>query len=389
MIPPDKSSTAWQILEKISIADSPESGDYKAAVQQLREGFDPDALMSLTVRQGMAPIVADFLDRNDLMTLMPRPVRAALRGSLHWNSHVTNEYTAEASRIVSSLERAGVSVACNKGVVLQATLYHCRNVRFFSDVDLMIRPEDKEATAEVLRSHGYAEGKRYDFRTRRLVSRPRAEIITYKLYPDHLPHFYRLPADSSLPFFMVDVAYNLTWYGCSWQIPMSEVLGTVGRVPVSATNPERTLPALSASYGFLFLVTHLFREAWFERTIRDKGVRLTQFADVLRYWRRYSDTYGEEIRALIAQYELGPVVAWVCHYVDQLFDSHLIEQVGKLDTYLDPGWLRSAAAVDGSYLEWDGIMRHRLRVVGTDLALRQAKAPLFAERVRNYSKGRG
>lgn len=356
---PDARADAWSVLELVSIAD-PGDEDFAQAARLATQLQTPDDLLILATRHRMVPTLADFLRRADLMSIMPVGFRHLLQHTLEWNRHKTRILLTEARRIESALREAGLAVAFNKGIVCQATLYDGRGVRSFSDIDLMILPDQREAVQQVLLKFGYETGKTYDHKQGCLVDLLRSELLLYRLYPDHLPHFFRIDSASGIPYFNIDVAFSLTWYGSNWQIPMEEVLASIQHVPVDPARSETTLPALDSAHGFLFLVLHLFRECWFQRTIVEGSERISQFADVLKFWRRVGHRHADEIRVLSGTYGLYPAIAWICHHVDSLFGSTIISALGA-DEYCDQVWLHSAAATDGGYLAWGGDMRSRLR----------------------------
>ncbi|MEV5533695.1 nucleotidyltransferase family protein [Streptomyces prunicolor] len=378
MTSPASTDRVWRLLELISVANGPDSPESKSAVDLFQTGeLDMNELLGRAARQALLPAVADLLVQGNLLDRVPKHIRAHMVGTLDWNKYRTHAYVREAARIAEAFDQK-VPVVFNKGAILQASLYGGRGTRYFGDIDLMIHPQDKEATAELLAGLGYLAAKRFDVKTGELHDLPRSEKLMYSLYPDHLPHVHRLTGEPHLPFFMVDIAFNISWFGSRWQLPMDEVLSNAQWVPVSQAD---TLPALSGAYGFVFLVLHTFREAWFERTIRRGAVRLTQFADILRYWRKYEAQHGSEIRALTERHRLGPVMAWVLHHVDQIYHAGVTEEFGGLGAFRDEDWFRSAGAVDGGHLAWHGDMRQRL-CDDQELALTPTAEPRFASDAR-------
>ncbi|WP_328472980.1 nucleotidyltransferase family protein [Streptomyces sp. NBC_00448] len=371
----------WDLLRRISIAD-PGSAAFDEARALASELPDPDDLLAQAARHALVPSLADFLVQAELLPSMPHHAQRHLLGTLHWNRFKTRRYAIEAARVTAALADAGVRAACTKGVVCQASLYDGRGIRHFGDIDLMVPPEHRDRAAEVLYRLGYTGAKKFDHRTGELLDISRSLQLMYQLYPDHLPHFFRVPADDDgIPYFMVDVAYNLTWYGSSWQILTASALErvvTVNGVPEQDDRAE--LPSLDTPYGFLFVVLHLFREGWFERTIREKDVRLGQCADVWRYWERLGRDRGDEIRNIITEHFLEPAVAWVCRHVDDVYGSSLTDELA-LGDYCDDGWLHSAGAVDGGYLVWRGSFSERLRD-RRPLLLEPGSEPPFAAAAR-------
>lgn len=379
----DGAAKVWRVLESVSLADGPDSAESKAAAELVGTGIDSHELLGRAARHALVPAVADLLVAHDLLGVVPGQLRAHLRGALGWNVYRTEQAVAEARRIADAFDDAGVQVAFNKGVVFQQLLYQGRGTRVFSDIDLMIRPADKDATARLLADLGYQAAKQFDHRRGELVDLPRSEILMYGLYPDHLPHAHRLTGLPHLPYFMVDIAFNAAWYGSGWQLPMDGVMAELPHVPVAPAPDPTTvrLPALDARYGFLFIVLHLFREAWFERAILEGDVRLTQFADVLRFWRTQGVERADEIRELVAAHRLGSVLAWVAHHVDRVYGSDLTGEFGGLAEYADPDWFASAGGVDGGYLRWHGDMRRRL-AADDAVELSPAAPPPFAAAAR-------
>lgn len=102
----------------------------------------------------------------------------------------------------------------------------------------------------------------------------------YRMHPEHLPHFLRPLSGHSLPHFVVDRCFNITWFGADWQVPMRDVLAKVRQVTVPVLD-EAELPALMAPHDFLFTVMH------------------------------------------------GPPVAWVCHHTGQIFGRAISTRLGR------------------------------------------------------------
>jgi hypothetical protein len=367
----------WTLLERVAGAEPGSDEDAAAAVELARDDIDADELVTQAIRHTLAPALADFLIRHDLLGRLDPCVRVHIMGALQWNRHRTRAFAREALRVVEALTDAGVQAAGTKGIVCQALLYDSRGTRYFNDVDLMISPTDAATTTEVMRALGYTNEKRYDLQRDELVAVPRDVHLVYQLYPDHLEPFFRVTGDTADPVYKFDFSFSLTWYRSHWQIPMDEVLRERDRVAVLPPT-DGTLPTLTGPYGFLFLVLHLFRDTWFYSAILDKDVRLSQVADVARFWRRLGRSQAAAITALVRRHDLGPVVAWVTHHVDAVFGTTMVADL-ELDAYADPRWLRSASGPDGSFLEWDGDMRHRLWRKGPPELVSAAEPPFGAD----------
>ena len=350
-------AACWKLLELASIHDVfPVDLDVDSILPEVDWSF----LMAAAMRHRLLPRVADFLLRSELMPFPPREYRRALVLALHDNRYRCAEATKEADRVVRALADRGVTVACTKGVGFQVSLYGGLGGRYFDDIDLMIHPEDKDQVAETVLGLGFQANLDHDFQADTLVSLPRQDVAMFRFYPDHLPHFLRPLTGYGFPYHTVDVCFNITWYGAGWQIPMSDVLADLAHVDVPGHDETITLPVLTAPYDFIFTATHLFREAWYERVIARKNIRLGLFADMWRQWHRLTPADVQDLATLVDKHAIAPPIAWVCHHVDQIFGSELVAGLG-LDAYCDEAWLHSAGAMDGSCLKWTGSMRDRVR----------------------------
>jgi hypothetical protein len=353
------SSAEWRLLTLVCVADEADDR-FRRAVELTRdEPFDVDRLVGMAARHGLAPQLGHFLQRSDRGGLLPATSRRHLREALDRNRDRTRKHVLEALHIARRLTAAGLTVAVTKGIAAQATLYDQAGTRSFNDIDLMVLPEQRDRVADVLAGLDYQLGKAYQHRSGRLVDIPRSELLAYRLYPDHLPHLTRLTGDETLPYFVADVAFSLTWHSSGWQVPTADALARPVRLPVQ----DGTLPVLDPVYDFLFLCLHLFREGWLAGTITTKDVRLAQFADICRHWERLTCHRREELAATVERHRLAAPVAWVTGHTDQLFDTRITAALG-LTACASPDWLGSASVREGEYLSWPGSMSARLAEQG-------------------------
>lgn len=378
----DDRQDLWEILELIAVAD-PGDEAFARAVALASTVTDFDTLLVYAIHHRMLPGLAEFLQRTDALPTLPASIRKLLEGALDWNRYRVRLSVDEACSIAAQLRERGITVVFNKGIVCQASLYDARGTRYFSDIDLMVHPDQGLELTRALVELGYVEGKQYDSKQERLVDIPRSTQMIYRLYPDHLPHFHRLAPGTGVPCRRVDVAFSLTWYGSAWQVPIEEALSARVSLPVGAGGPGATpvLPALNPVHGFLFLALHLFRESWFQRNMRATGSpRLTQFADVWKFWLRFARAHAAGLRETIERCHLAPPVAWICAHLDSLYGGDTVGEL-KLHEYCQPEWLNSAGATSGGYLRWAGDMRSRLRRT-LPIELTPATDPPFGAQAR-------
>lgn len=347
----------WSFLELVALHQGlAEEPDQRASLVA-GSGFDHGLLVQLAMRHGLLAAVADFLLRHGYRRSLPVRLRGPVISFLHLSRHRAEVLSSEAVRVNAELATAGIPVAWTKGVVLQRSLYDGTGVRTYNDLDLMVRPADRQRTQDTLVRLGYAPESAYNPATGTLEPIARSLARLYQLSPDHLPHHHRLTGNPGVPVIALDVANSLTWHQSEWDVPVDRVLAAV----VSQGFPgSGTLPTMPPVHTFLFLCLHLFREAWFQRTIQAKDVSLAQFADIERQWRRSDHPTRRAVAAAVHEFHLELPIAWVCAHTDRLLGSGTCAELGLADR-ASPAWLASARGPGGRELHWHGSMRERLR----------------------------
>jgi len=88
--------------------------------------------------------------------ILPPNSRAALRSRYRENAHKALWFTGELLRTISRFESAGIKALAYKGPVLAKTLYGDVAERQYSDLDILIRPEDVPKARTLLVAAGHA-----------------------------------------------------------------------------------------------------------------------------------------------------------------------------------------------------------------------------------------
>ncbi|MFE7504653.1 nucleotidyltransferase family protein [Promicromonospora sp. NPDC057488] len=349
----------WTFLELV--AGHPHASEPGAAGELIgRAHFDHDRMVGLAMRHGLLPSVANFLHVNGLRRSLPTRLRNPVLNALYHSRHRSALLTLAAVEINAALSAHKIPVVWTKGVVLQTWLYRNTGTRLFNDLDIMVLPEHRESVSEVLMSAGFKAGHRFDPSSATLVPVDRKTTTLYRLSPDHLVPFNRLTGDVAVPVVVIDVANSLTWHGSPWDVPVHLVQEPAVLVPVREGD---CLPAMAPPHSLLFLCLHLFREGWFEGTIRLKDISLAQFADISLAWRQLSGPERQELGRLIHHHGLQEPLAWATAHTDSIFGDMMTEEL-DLSEYATADWLSSARGRGEDVLHWSGTMRERLRANG-------------------------
>jgi len=264
----------------------------------------------------------------------------------------------EAVRVATALGERGLPLVATKGITFESTIYRGLGVRKLKDIDFMIRPEDRDATAGVLARLGYRVGM-FDRASGRIGPLPRRMHMIYMLNPDHLPRHVRLCDEAATPYLYVDFANSLTWHGSRYEVPVAEALAS--RRQLELPGDVGAVPCFAPDFQFLFTVLHLFREAWHEQWLDyELDVSLMKFADVIRLFDAHrEDLVAVDFADLLQRYDLVKPVAWVLVHTDQTFGTDMAERTGLADR-VDADWLAAAYPSHGVERRWRGSMRERL-----------------------------
>jgi hypothetical protein len=118
------------------------------------DSFDWGYLLRAAERQGVAPLLYDWLHRYPAVLINPQTLEA-LRAQ-YWVNHFRNRlFLTELARVLEAAASASLAVMPLKGAQLATLFYPSPALRPLSDLDLLVKPRDLEALHRVLASLGY------------------------------------------------------------------------------------------------------------------------------------------------------------------------------------------------------------------------------------------
>lgn len=116
---------------------------------------DWPALVELAITEGTAPLLLSHLQRLGLLERLPSAARLRLidvaRGVWAANAALATHW----GEATAALQQTGVPTLTLKGMALANTVYPERGLRPMADVDLLVRPADRDAALATLRGLGY------------------------------------------------------------------------------------------------------------------------------------------------------------------------------------------------------------------------------------------
>ncbi|MFF1712252.1 nucleotidyltransferase family protein [Streptomyces sp. NPDC058268] len=114
-------------------------------------------------------VLADRLLHGRHDVELTRAMRSFLAQLLRSNARRTHLHRGEAIRVVQALNRQGVSAAVLNGLAYDTELYPPGGLRQFTDIDLLVVPDDQETALGVLAELGFSEQGRGAHTRRRLT----------------------------------------------------------------------------------------------------------------------------------------------------------------------------------------------------------------------------
>lgn len=345
-----------RILEYVAVHQGDRSRDSEMG-EMVSRSPDAEGLWVLAVRHKLAAALADAVTQSETEHMFHPHLMQHMWDYLDWNVRKSLEYTDEAIRIHRYFRHSDVPALITKGIVVQSTLYAAPGTRQFNDIDFMLDAQHSKRAQLALAPLGYGAANTLDRKSGSLSPLSRADTLPYLIYPDHLPHHNRLTEASVsqvVPAFNVDVSFSLTWHRCAWQVPTGVVMGARRQAEIHGLHDSEVVDTLSEHDEFLFLVLHLFREAWF--TASSHVVRISQLGDVVRSWNRLGLASQELLVSRVAEFHLQAPLSWVVWHVDALFGTKIVEAL-ELQSYCDEQWLCSGFDQSLGFVMWSGDFR--------------------------------
>ncbi len=216
--------------------------------------LDWDVALRLASWHRVMPLLHRALE--PVSAALPTSAWSRLHDAYLRNAAQNERWTQELVRVAGRLERDGVRFAVTRGPATAMALYGDLAMRQFSDLDLLIRPEDVERVTVALTELGY-EG------LFRLDARQQAALVRFKTERAFLRPAERLCVDLHWQMLPGSFAFERDEEGLLARCRRVEIGGAV--LPVPDTNDL-----------FVFLCVHGAKHAW------DRLGFLTDVAEMIR-----------------------------------------------------------------------------------------------------------
>jgi hypothetical protein len=220
----------------LAVARATEGGE---AGEVVLDGTDWDAFLALAERNRLLPLAHRLLAEREEV---PATVRSHLRTFFAENGRKALALSAELRRLVAALEGAGVRTLAYKGPALASRAYGHLALRTYSDLDLLVAPDDVPSAARVLAGAGYESVHRFT----------RAQDAVFRRTDGDYP--YHHPRTGAL----VELHCHVSSIRFGVPLPTAELIAHARPVPVGGGE----VPALADHDLFLALCLHGAKHRW-------------------------------------------------------------------------------------------------------------------------------
>lgn len=345
----------WSCLEQVCLYTAGRA-PIDGVISPLKQnGFSFGKLLEQAVRHKVHLVTADALGQRECAAFVPEKWRWVLSAMLAQNRLRCRALTKHAAELTAALVASGVPVAGRKGLSLEPWVYGNRGARWLSDLDFLVRLEDRRVVEEVAKALGYRTGV-LDRARGEVVSHDRKYLLTLATSPDHLPRCGKLVDEEGLDYLDVDWATSFTWWKGDYELDLAPALA--GIVPAAPGG----VPRLPPRYDLLDVTLHFFREAYFESTALSKPDHLIGFLDILMLLKSYPELRGGGFGSFVREIGAEQPCAWVFTHLDRSLGTTVVQEVG-LAGVASEDFLSSWRRSGGALARWAGQMRERMRAV--------------------------
>ena len=149
--PTDPTAAADEVLRAVCWPPTPDQPHLPDWL--VRTGFGD--LLETAIRHKVLCLLADRLATTGLDRDLPRTINRFLAGTLRANQYTTRLSRAEITRITMAFSDAGLTVAALNGIAAESNLYGGTGARQFTDLDVLLAPDDITTARTVLAKLGY------------------------------------------------------------------------------------------------------------------------------------------------------------------------------------------------------------------------------------------
>ncbi|OHX39628.1 nucleotidyltransferase family protein, partial [Cytobacillus oceanisediminis] len=241
----------------------------------------------------------------------------------------------QTKQVIDVFNKENIDYVIIKGISLGLDLYENIGMRWFNDVDILLKHDDIKKALSLLKSIGYVQGE-YNFIKSSIELANRKDIISSPLLSHEVfPLVKHLP-NSNINFHEVDLQFSLDLLTNN----RTDELVNDFLIRKITLKEHEEIKTLSPEDHLLFLCIHFYKEAiYLEEVMNHKDFVLYKILDIYRLLLKYEKTLNWNRILLVAEeHNLNRVLLFALTYT--------LDMYGKSRKSLIPNNVKSALSLE-------------------------------------------
>lgn len=238
------------------------------------------------------------------------------------------EQLNQTKKLINIFNKENIDYAILKGISLGLDLYETPGIRWFNDVDILLRHDDVNNALSYLKSIGYVQGE-YNFINKKIELANRKDIVSSPLLSHEVFPLVKSIPECSIKFHEVDIQFSLDLLTSN---RTDELVNNFLNRKISLEE-HGNLKTLSPEDHLLFLCIHFYKEAiYLEEVMNHKDFVMYKILDIYRLLYKYKDMLRwKEVIAVAENYNLMDALKFALTYTIGMFDykNQLIPNIIK------------------------------------------------------------
>lgn len=262
--------------------------------------------------------LGDILEANgcySLLSKMPlQKIKTAVFAVV--NNAIVKVIYKECEPVFAELK--DIPYAVIKGAVLSEQIYGSPALRKSGDIDLLIVPENLEKVKDVLKKHGFIQGRVIEDR---IIPYTRVEQIYQKTYTHQAAAFVKATDNRMCPFVNVDVNLDIFWGESKVRADMREFLSHTEKTQVCGVEVNKLTPV----YECISLCMHHYKDLNSLYLLADGVISLSLFCDIDGYFTRVQPK-AKEFSEICGRLGVVEYIAFCLWHTNNVFPSETLKK---------------------------------------------------------------
>ncbi|MGE6631462.1 nucleotidyltransferase domain-containing protein [Bacillus sp. NPDC077027] len=293
----------------------------------LKDGIEMPKLIALAVRHKVLQLITPHLIRLDEGKHISTSYKFLLHYNYIGNRQKNVERFKEFQRLLNLFKRSKMKVIPLKGALLTPLIYKDYGLRMMSDIDFLIRPEDRKKASQLLKDEGYTIGK-YDWVKDEEIPVNREEEMMWRMNAGNLYSHIKRSGEEFLKVHRVDFSYD---------VELKKDYKATGALLEAAEENELfdTTPYLLQPLDFLIhLAFHLYKEATnVQYVYLHADLNMIKFCDVREYM-LYLEKKGQldwdALQKRAIEVGANEALYYTFTFLDELYHEHYVDKIKLL-----------------------------------------------------------